>query len=84
MYFTYIIQNNKTKRRYIGSTENLERRLDQHNSGKTKSTKYGVGLWEIIYKEEYLTRNEAIKRELMIKSYKGGNGLRKLLSITRD
>lgn len=79
MFYTYIIQSVTTRKHYIGSTENINKRLDQHNSGKTKSIKNN---WPfvLIYSEVYNTRQEAYRREKEIKSYKGGNAFRKLLS----
>jgi putative endonuclease len=77
-YYVYIIQSLKTLKYYIGSTNNLERRLIEHNSGKSKFTR-NKNPFSLIYKEEYPTRSEALKRELQIKSYKGGCGFKKLI-----
>lgn len=79
MFITYILRNTLTGRHYIGSTNDKERRLTEHNRGQTKSTKQN-GRWEIIYKEEYLLGVDAKKRERQIKSYKGGNAFKKLIS----
>ncbi len=38
MFFVYVIQSGKNGNLYKGQTENLEKRLQAHNSGKTKST----------------------------------------------
>ena len=78
MYFVYFITSSKNGDLYIGSTENLEKRLNWHNKGLTKSTKFGIP-WEIIYKEKLPNKIQAIRRERKIKSYKGGNGFKKLL-----
>ena len=51
-------------------TSNLEKRLLEHNSGNTKSTKPYLP-WEILYKEEFSSRVEARKRELYLKSAAG-------------
>ena len=79
MFYTYIIHSDKTGNYYIGCTNNLERRIQEHNANKTHSLK-NRGPYRIIYTEQYLTKAEATKRELKIKSYKGGNGFRKLIS----
>lgn len=68
-----------TGKRYIGSTSDLERRLAEHNRGKTTSTRYARGSWKLIYSERYETSGEALAREKVIKSYKGGEALKKLL-----
>jgi putative endonuclease len=80
MYFIYIIESLIVIRYHIGSTENLERRLSAHNSGKVKSTR-AYKPWELVYTERFDTKSEAIKRERQIKSYKGGNAFKKLLNL---
>jgi putative endonuclease len=78
MYFVYILKNDFLDKHYIGSTNNLERRLEEHNRGQTKSTKKN-GLWCVIYTEKFETPIVAKKRERQIKSYKGGNAFKALL-----
>jgi predicted GIY-YIG superfamily endonuclease len=49
---------------YIGQTSDLERRLMQHNDPDyrgTLHTKRRKGPWELIHKEEYETRSEAMR-----------------------
>lgn len=77
-YYVYIAQSLKDKRYYIGSTEDLLRRLGEHNKGKTKSLR-NKGPFEIIYSEKFDTRGEAYRRGIEIKSYKGGNVFKKLV-----
>ena len=76
--YTYIIKSNITNKYYIGSTQNIEERLSQHNAGLTRSTKHGIP-WKIIYYEVCLTKSESLKKEKLWKSYKGGNAFKKLL-----
>jgi putative endonuclease len=59
-------------------TKNLERRLREHNSGHTKSTRNNE--WEIIYKEELMDRVSARKREKYLKSAAGRRYLQKYLA----
>lgn len=80
-WYIYILQSFKSGHFYVGSTENLERRFYEHNSGKTVSIR-NKGPWKLIYTEQYQTRLEARRRELKIKSYKGGNGFKKLIKKT--
>ena len=79
MFTVYIIQNNLSKKYYVGFTNNFCRRENEHNRGQTKSTK-SKGKWNLVYEEEFKTRLEAIKRERQIKSYKGGNAFKKLIA----
>jgi putative endonuclease len=52
---------------YVGYTNNLEKRIKLHNSGK--GAKFTRGRkWVLIYKEKYKSKNEAISREYYIKS----------------
>ena len=78
MFTVYVLQNSFSKRYYVGSTNNIVRRIEEHNRGQTKSTKQ-KGKWTLIYKEEYSTALEANRRERQLKSYKGGNAFKKLI-----
>ena len=70
MYIVYILYSNRFKRKYIGVTSNLNRRLKEHNSGYTKSTKPYIP-WAIAYLEEFQTFKEARDREKYLKSAAG-------------
>lgn len=80
IYYTYILQNSFSQRYYIGSTNDIRRRLSEHNRGQTKST-HRKGVWHLIYKESYNTSLEAHNRELKIKSYKGGIAFKKIINM---
>jgi len=41
-YYIYILYSSLKERYYVGQTDNLDNRLERHNQGKVKSTKYGV------------------------------------------
>jgi len=74
-YFVYVIKSQLSDKIYIGQTNNLKLRLQRHNceikSRKNCYTHKNKGPWVVIYKEEYLTRTESIKREAELKSFKG-------------
>ena len=67
MYYLYAISSTKRNYIYVGITSNIERRLNQHNSGYNKTTK-SYRPFELIYQEELGTRIEARKREKYFKS----------------
>ncbi len=67
MYTVYAIRSKVDGRIYVGFTDNPERRIKEHNSGKTKSTK-GYVPWELFYTETALSRTEARSREMYLKS----------------
>jgi len=79
MYYVYVLRIKKTGKHYIGQTENLAKRLEKHSRGETKSMK-NRGEFEIVYVEKCSTRSAAMKREKEIKSYKGGEAFKRLLS----
>ncbi|MFA4819115.1 MAG: GIY-YIG nuclease family protein [Patescibacteria group bacterium] len=78
MYTVYILQNQLNRKYYVGHTENLKQRLMRHNKGLVRSTKNGVP-WAVIYTEKFSSKSGAYKRELQIKSYKGGKAFKKLI-----
>ena len=79
MWYVYVLKSEKNGRYYIGHTQNLDERLRMHNSGKTKSPK-GYLPVNIIHTEVLETKQDAYKREMQIKSYKGGNAFKKIIS----
>ncbi len=64
----YVLKS-ETGRYYIGSTNNKERRIRQHKSGHTRTTRV-LKTNELIYTEEFDTIQEARNREKKLKSYK--------------
>jgi len=78
MYSTYIIKSGKTGKLYIGHTENLNRRLTEHNSNQSKSTK-NKGPWELLYQREFGTRSDAMKHEIDLKKIKNKNYLLEMI-----
>lgn len=85
MWYVYVIRSIKDKRWYTGFTEDLRKRLSQHNSDKTGWTK-GRGPFEIIYYEACKNKDDARSRELFLKSGMGKrylkNRLKRFLSLT--
>ncbi|MEK7151379.1 MAG: GIY-YIG nuclease family protein [Patescibacteria group bacterium] len=78
MFHTYILQSEESAKYYIGSTGDLEKRINRHNAGRNKSTK-SQRPWRLVYKEFFTTKQDAYRREMEIKSYKGGNAFKKLI-----
>ena len=80
MFYVYVLYSRKLNRKYIGMTENVSKRLKEHNSGKTKSTK-GFIPWEHKHFEEFSTRPEAREREKYLKSGVGREFLKRFLNL---
>jgi len=68
-FYVYIIQSEVDGTYYIGSTQDIDERLERHNQGRSKYTKTKRP-WKLVYSEEHPTRPVAIKREKEIKSRK--------------
>lgn len=69
MNYTYILECNDGTY-YTGWTNNLEKRLKDHNDGKgAKYTKVRRPV-VLVYYEEFATKEEAMKREYAIKQMK--------------
>jgi putative endonuclease len=66
MYCVYVIQSEKDGSTYIGYTEDLVRRIKEHNQGKTKSIKHKIP-YKLMHTEEFESKTEARKRELKLK-----------------
>jgi putative endonuclease len=66
----YAIKSLVDNRIYVGMTQNLNKRLTEHNKGRTKSTK-GYRPWTVIFTEEAENR---IKARELEKYYKSGCG----------
>ena len=79
MYYVYVLRSEKDGKFYIGSTSDVNARLDNHNSGKQRSTRHRIP-FKIVYTEKYVDKSDAIKREKQIKSYKGGEAFKRLIS----
>jgi len=69
-FYTYVLYSAKVNKIYIGQSSNLEKRFWEHNNGLSKYTKRYIP-WEIIYKETFESRTEAMKREKELKTQKG-------------
>ncbi|MCF8359816.1 MAG: GIY-YIG nuclease family protein, partial [Prolixibacteraceae bacterium] len=68
----------KIDRYYIGYTNNIERRIAEHNRKKGKYTDRGIP-WEIVYTEQYKMKQDAEKREKEIKAEKSRNYIEELI-----
>ena len=70
-FYVYMLHttNNYKKRTYVGYTNNLDKRLEKHNSNKgAKSTK-GYK-WKIIYKKRFTSKTDALSYEYKLKNNK--------------
>ena len=68
-YFVYVLKNSEGVL-YIGQTKDLNDRIIRHNTNRSKYTK-NRGPYKLIYKEQFSSRSESMKREKELKSGKG-------------
>ena len=68
MYYVYLLRSNKDKKFYIGYSNNLKLRLEEHNKGKVVSTKHRRPL-QLVYYEAYNSKDLAADRELKLKMF---------------
>ncbi len=76
--FVYAIQSQINNFIYVGMTGNVNIRLEQHNSGKNKSTK-AYRPWKLFYEEYCVDQISARKREKQLKSGYGKEFLKSIL-----
>ncbi|MFD2516500.1 GIY-YIG nuclease family protein [Salinimicrobium flavum] len=78
MYYVYVIYSSNFDEYYIGMTDALNRRLEEHNNGKNRSTK-AYRPWEMVYNESLDSRELARKREKYLKSAAGRRWRKKFI-----
>jgi putative endonuclease len=87
-YFIYILRTSSNTL-YVGQTNNLEKRIQEHKNKSSKSAKYirYFSSFDLIHSEKYSTRKEAMQREAQLKRWSRSKkealiqGNKKLLKI---
>ena len=81
-FHVYVLVNPR-KETYVGQTDNLTRRLTQHNDPGFRGslhTKRHPGPWTLLHSESFPTRSAAMKREKELKTGKGRDQIRRWLA----
>ena len=78
MHYTYILISEDGKKIYTGHTVDLQKRLQEHNTGKVKSSKK-YRPYEILKIGAFETLKEAKERELYYKNYRGRQRIKKFI-----
>ncbi len=70
-FWVYVLENSKG-RFYVGSTDDLTRRVAQHNDADRDKSKFSAkhGPWRLVWSESHLTRSDAVRGERQIKAMK--------------
>lgn len=79
MFYTYVIKSIDHDYYYKGHCQDIEKRLEEHNKGLTKSIKPYIP-FKVVYLEEFSEQIDAIKREKYFKSAAGRRFLKKMFS----
>jgi len=72
MFYTYVLHSEKDNDLYIGFTEDLRSRVNEHNLGQVRATRNRLPV-KLVYYEACLSKQKALKRE---KYFKTGFGRR--------
>ena len=72
MFYVYLLQSRIDGKSYIGYTEDLRRRLAEHNSGKSRSTASRKP-FDLVYYEAYASQADARVREKRLKTSAGAS-----------
>ncbi|MGP8214744.1 MAG: GIY-YIG nuclease family protein [Bacteroidia bacterium] len=79
-FYVYILYSQKLDKFYIGHTNNIDRRIIEHDNREN----LGTNDWVLKYSEQFLTRSLAMKRESEIKRKKRRTYLEWLINNKPD
>jgi len=84
VHYVYILQSRKTGKLYIGHTDNVARRIKEHNTGRGGKYTQQNGPWRLLYNESHPDRSSAAKRERYLKSTRGSQEKKKLAGMLSE
>jgi putative endonuclease len=70
MYYVYVLRSEESRKLYTGYTSDLRKRLTHHEEGLSPYTK-SRGPYKLIYYEACMNRNDAMTREIYLKTGMG-------------
>ena len=79
MYYLYILLSESKERTYTGVSDNVNKRLEEHNAGKVKSSR-PYRPYKIIHTESFAGLTEARQKERFYKSTTGRRRLREIIN----
>jgi len=82
MAYLYILKSLKNNRYYIGATVNLEKRLKEHNDGKSKYTSI-TKPYKLVFYQEFLTYKQARQIEIKLKRFKSKRIVDKIVTTQK-
>jgi len=78
MYYVYVLESLKDGKLYVGYSNNLKRRFNEHNTGRVRITR-NRRPFKLIYYEAYRNQQDATRREKYFKTGWGRTHLKKVL-----
>ncbi len=81
-YHVYVLWSDATQRHYVGLSNHVESRLQQHNAGVSRWTR-GRGPWRLLWSRPFPDHRSARQFENLLKRQKGGDGFARLLDLPR-
>jgi len=78
LFWVYVLESSKDKKRYIGFSTNLKKRLEEHKKGVVFSTRPRLPM-KLIYLEACTNFDDAKRREEYLKTTRGRRFLAKRL-----
>ena len=71
MYYVYLIISKKNNliKSYVGYTNNVKKRIKQHNKGKGAKSTRGR-MWHLVFKKKFKNKSTAMKYEYFLKKNK--------------
>lgn len=78
MYYTYVLKSISYNYLYKGSTNNLAKRLNQHSTGQTRSTKH-FAPYTLVFVQISDTRSDAMEIERFLKTGTGREFLKQII-----
>ena len=82
MYYTYVLMSLKNKRLYVGSTDDLKRRVVEHNSGIGGKYTRDNRPFKLIFYEAFLSKEDATRQEMFYKSGYGKEVLKEKIKAS--
>ncbi|KKK97321.1 hypothetical protein LCGC14_2653940 [marine sediment metagenome] len=79
-FVVYILRSERDGSLYVGHTNDLSRRLDQHSNPHGKGYAAKRGPWTLCHREEHPDRSSAARRERYLKSHAGAHEKKLLAS----
>ena len=80
----YILYSDRYDKYYIGHTNTLKRRLEEHNDPEKRGWTNSYKPWSLVYSEDFKTRSEAMYQEKYLKSLKSKTKVKEYIAGWRS